>query len=128
MVHSLAFSDQYFSRKDEENVAGYSRRYLSNVSLHALLFIRPLTFCIVFCIVAGFAFLAIFLGAVGSNTDPNAEGLTYLPRSYYYPPQTDDMRYATCSLTNIRGGFGSGALMFDYIGKVWHFWRPRSLV
>ncbi|KAL3904130.1 MAG: hypothetical protein SGILL_010188, partial [Bacillariaceae sp.] len=65
--------------------------------------------------VSGFAFLAIFLGAVGSNTDPNAEGLTYLPKSYYYPPQSDDMRYATCSLTNIRGGFGSGALMFDYI-------------
>lgn len=68
-----------------------------------------------FRLVAGFVFLAIFLGAVGSNTDPNAEGLTYLPKSYYYPPQSDDMRYATCSLTNIRGGFGEGTLMFDYI-------------
>ncbi|KAG7374441.1 lipase class 3 [Nitzschia inconspicua] len=65
--------------------------------------------------VAGFAFLAIFLGAVGSNTDPNAEGLTYLPSSYYYPPQSDDMRYATCTLTNIRGGFGDNTLMMDYI-------------
>ncbi|KAL3924436.1 MAG: hypothetical protein SGILL_001047, partial [Bacillariaceae sp.] len=36
-------------------------------------------------------------------------------KSYYYPPQSDDMRYATCSLTNIRGGFGEGTLMFDYI-------------
>jgi lipase ATG15 len=65
--------------------------------------------------VAGFAFLAIFLGAVGSNTDPNAAGLSYLPPTYYYPPQENDMRYATCSLTNIRGGFGDNALMTDYI-------------
>jgi hypothetical protein len=68
--------------------------------------------------VAGFAYLAIYLGAVGSNTDPNAEGLTYLPKSYYYPPQSDDMRYASCSLTNIRGGFGKEALMLDYIGRL----------
>lgn len=59
--------------------------------------------------------MTIFLGAVGSNTDPNAAGLNYLPPQYYYPPQSDDMRYATCALTNIRGGFGNNVLMMDYI-------------
>jgi len=65
--------------------------------------------------VGGFAFLAIFLGAVGSSTENTGnEFLTFLP-DFSYPPQSDDMRYATCTLTNIRGGFGDNAMMMDYI-------------
>lgn len=71
--------------------------------------------CIRRVIVSGFAFLAIFLGAVGSSTDStNDQTLTYMP-DFYYPPQSDDMRYATCQLSNIRGGFGNNATMADYV-------------
>lgn len=62
----------------------------------------------------GFGFLAIFLGAVGSSVEnTNTETFTYL-QNFYYPPQADDMRYPTCTLSNMNGGFGSNSTLADY--------------
>jgi hypothetical protein len=65
--------------------------------------------------VGGFAFLAIFLGAVGSSTENTSTETPTPAPGFYYPPQQDDMRYSSCSISNIRGGFGVNATMADYI-------------
>lgn len=65
--------------------------------------------------VGGFAFLAIFLGAVGSSTESTSEETPTPLYNFTYTPQADDMRYASCQISNIRGGFGSNATMADYI-------------
>eukprot|EP00529_Nitzschia_sp_RCC80_P005593 CAMPEP_0113486244 /NCGR_PEP_ID=MMETSP0014_2-20120614/24896_1 /TAXON_ID=2857 /ORGANISM="Nitzschia sp." /LENGTH=992 /DNA_ID=CAMNT_0000379909 /DNA_START=67 /DNA_END=3042 /DNA_ORIENTATION=- /assembly_acc=CAM_ASM_000159 len=65
--------------------------------------------------VGGFAFLAIFLGAVGSSTENTSDATPTPLYNFTYPPQADDMRYASCQISNIRGGFGSNATMADYV-------------
>ena len=62
----------------------------------------------------GFGFLAIFLGAVGSSTEnTDAATFTYLP-NFSYPGLSNDMRYPTCTLSNIKGGFGANTTLLDY--------------
>ena len=62
----------------------------------------------------GFAFLAIFLTAVGSSTEAtNSDEYQYLP-NFYYPPLANDMHYPTCTLTNLPGGFGTNSTMADF--------------
>jgi hypothetical protein len=62
----------------------------------------------------GFGFMAIFLGAVGSSTESTStETFTYLP-NFYYPPMSDDMRYPTCTLSNMNGGFGANSTLADF--------------
>lgn len=63
---------------------------------------------------AGFGFLAIFLSAVGTSTENTDDGtFTYLP-NFSYPGLSDDMRYPTCTLSNIDGGFGKESTLIDY--------------
>lgn len=62
----------------------------------------------------GFGFLAIFLGAVGSSTEnTDAATFTYLP-NFSYPGLSNDMRYPTCTLSNMNGGFGANTTLLDY--------------
>lgn len=62
----------------------------------------------------GLGFLAIFLGAIGSSTEnTDTEAFTYLP-NFTYPGLSDDMRYPTCTLSNIRGGFGADSTLLDF--------------
>jgi hypothetical protein len=69
----------------------------------------------------------MFLGAVGSSTASTSSAtLNYMP-NFYYPPQSDDMRYATCQLSNIRGGFGSNATMADYVFMAGTAYLPVNL-
>jgi hypothetical protein len=64
--------------------------------------------------VGGFGFIAVFLGAVGSSTEnTSTETLTYLP-NFYYPPNSDDMRYPTCTMSNLNGGFGDNSTLVDF--------------
>ena len=65
--------------------------------------------------VGGFGFLALFLSAIGTSTESTfSEQLTFLPPAFYYPPLESDMRYPTCRLTNIEGGFGENSTMLDF--------------
>jgi hypothetical protein len=62
----------------------------------------------------GFGILAVFLGAVGSSTaNTNTKTFTYLP-NFYYPPSSDDMRYPTCTLSNMHGGFAENSTLADF--------------
>jgi hypothetical protein len=62
----------------------------------------------------GFVFMAIFLTAVGSSTEAtDTATLTYLP-NFSYPGLKDDMRYPTCTLSNIQGGFGANSTLLDF--------------
>ena len=64
--------------------------------------------------VAGLGVLGLFLGAVGSSTDATStETYTYLP-NFYYPPSPNDMRYSTCTMTNLEGGFGANSTLVDF--------------
>ncbi len=62
----------------------------------------------------GLTVLALFLGAIGASTEnTNTDTFTYLP-NFYYRPLTDDMRYPTCTLSNMNGGFGENSTLADY--------------
>jgi hypothetical protein len=62
----------------------------------------------------GFSFLAVFLGAIGSNTEnTNTSPFTYLP-NFSYSGLTNDMRYPTCTLWNIDGGFAQNSTLLDF--------------
>jgi hypothetical protein len=62
----------------------------------------------------GFGFLAIFLGAIGSSTEnTNTDTFTYLP-NFSYSGLTNDMRYPTCTLSNMNGGFAQNSTLLDF--------------
>jgi hypothetical protein len=64
--------------------------------------------------VCGFGFLAIFLTAVGKSTESIGDDpFTYL-HNFSYPALAEDMRYPTCTLSNMNGGFGEESTMADY--------------
>jgi hypothetical protein len=65
--------------------------------------------------IGGFGFLAIFLSAIGKSTESTfSDQLTFLPSTFYYPPLESNMRYPTCRLANIQGGFGENSTMLDF--------------
>jgi hypothetical protein len=65
--------------------------------------------------IGGFGFLAIFLSAIGTSTESTSKDvLTFLPAAFYYPPLESDMRYPTCTLANIKDGFGENSTMLDF--------------
>jgi hypothetical protein len=64
--------------------------------------------------VGGFGYFALFLGAIGEDSSGKVSvESTYLP-DFYYPELTNDMRYPTCTLGNIQGGFGPRSTMADF--------------
>mmetsp|Transcript_16499 Transcript_16499/g.46088 ORF Transcript_16499/g.46088 Transcript_16499/m.46088 type:complete len:996 (+) Transcript_16499:244-3231(+) len=74
----------------------------------------------------GFAFIAIFLSAIGSSTEGTFnDKFTYL-NDFYYPPQTDEMRYPTCTLSNFKGGFGEESTLADFAYLAGMAYRPES--
>jgi hypothetical protein len=77
--------------------------------------------------VIGFAFVAIFLGAVGQSTESTfTEEFTYLD-DFFYSPMTADMRYPTCSLGSINGGFGENATLADFAFLAGLAYRPVDI-
>jgi lipase ATG15 len=75
----------------------------------------------------GFVFLVIFLFAVGQSTENTAtETFTYL-QDFYYPPMSDDMRYPTCTLSSMNGGFGANTTLADYAFLSSIAYRPENL-
>jgi lipase ATG15 len=77
--------------------------------------------------VGGFAVLAIFLGAVGQSTEnTDTETLTYL-QNFSYPSLLDDMRYPTCTLSGMTGGFGANTTLADYAFLASIAYRPENL-
>lgn len=64
----------------------------------------------------GFTFVAILLSAVGGGTvQSSVEGYTYLPLGdFSYPGASNDMRYPTCTMSGMEGGWGNQSTMLDY--------------
>jgi hypothetical protein len=75
----------------------------------------------------GFGFLAIFLSAVGTSTESTKiETFTYL-HNFSYPALEQDMRYPTCTLSNMYGGFGEQSTLADYTFLAKLAYRPESV-
>ena len=62
----------------------------------------------------GFGVMAIFFAAVGMSTETTENrSFKYLP-NFYYPLLEDDMRYPTCTLSNMHGGFAENSTLADF--------------
>jgi hypothetical protein len=65
--------------------------------------------------IVGLSFMAIFLSAVGTSTESTySKQLTFLPPAFSYPSLESDMRYPSCKLANIKGGFAENSTMLDF--------------
>lgn len=78
----------------------------------------------------GFSFVAILLSAVGAGTvQSSVEGYTYLPLGdFSYPGASNDMRYPTCTMSGMAGGWGNESTMLDYAWLAGTAYVPKNQI